>query len=116
MKKMLYLKHALYSRWLKSVFLAWGITAFKDYYNYFMCKHKKSGKKPQTTQILNPPFSSFNGLCVNAKQKEVTERKAYKMDALPAAENHSLAVVHGAIPWAARGLSQLRIEVIFRTL
>lgn len=42
-------------------------------------------KKPQnsqTTKILNPLFSSFNGLCVNAKQKELTERKAYKMDAL----------------------------------
>lgn len=76
---------------------------------------KKKWKKNQTTQILNPPFSSFNGLFVNAKQKEVTERKAYKMDALPAAENHSLALVHGAILWAARGLSQPRIEVIFRT-
>lgn len=49
LQKMLDLKHARYSRWLKSVFPAWGITAFRDYYHYFMCKQNKI-KNTQNSQ------------------------------------------------------------------
>jgi len=78
---MLHLEHTFYSRWLKSVFPAWGITAFKDYYDSFMHTTKQTNnnnnnnKKPTTAKHPNPLFVSLNGLHVNAKQKSQREVK-----------------------------------------
>lgn len=103
-KKMLCWKQALYHRWLKSLFPAWGITAFKGYYNYFMCKQKEN--KNQTARILKPPFSSLSGLWESTNRGK-SERKAWRAGALQAAVNLWLS--------AAPGLLQPRTEGIFRT-
>lgn len=72
---MLHSECVVCSRGLKSVIPAWRITAFKDYYDSFMHKQKKEKKnKTKSKNHPTPPFVSFNGLCVNAKQKEVTKR------------------------------------------